>query len=212
MPGTDPIKTILVGVDGSPESKGAVEFASRLALPAGAKMLLVYCIAPLATMESISLRAYLSAEREFGDGVLRELHVRLASLGVPNETLLVDGNPAGRLADLAQERDVDLLVVGHSGRGRPPTPHRKRHEPAVGDDPQAAAHRAVSSKRNGARISGDELVRSRRQCTHGRVQHRRELRDQLKCGAARVQHHHARSSIPSEGHVRAPRVNLAAGP
>jgi nucleotide-binding universal stress UspA family protein len=112
-----PINAILVGVDGSPESKNAVAFASRLALHAGAKVLLVYCVAPLATLESISLRAYLSAEREFGDGVLRELEAQLTSTGVANERLLVDGNPAGRLAELAQERDVDLVVVGHSGRG-----------------------------------------------------------------------------------------------
>src|SRR5690349_13084760 len=117
MAETSPIKTILVGVDGSPESKEAVEFAARLALPAGAKVLLVYCIAPIATLESVSLRAYLAAEREFGEGVLSELEARLASLGVPNDKLLVDGNPAGRIAELAQQRDVDLVVVGHSGRG-----------------------------------------------------------------------------------------------
>jgi nucleotide-binding universal stress UspA family protein len=115
------IKTILVGVDGSPESRDAVAFASRLALPTGAKVLLVYSVAPLATLDSISLREYLRAEREFGDTVLRELEAQLTELGVPNERLLVDGNPAGRLAELAQERDADLIVVGHSGRG---TVHR----------------------------------------------------------------------------------------
>jgi nucleotide-binding universal stress UspA family protein len=111
------MKAILVGVDGSPESKSAAEFAASLAQSNGANLVLAFCVAPLATGEAQLLGAYLEAERAFGHQVLREIEARCARPGLAIEPLLVDGDPSGRLAALAQEHDVDLVAVGHRGRG-----------------------------------------------------------------------------------------------
>jgi nucleotide-binding universal stress UspA family protein len=110
----------LVGVDGSPESKAAAQLATDLARAHRAKVLLVYCVAPITVPDPLMLDAYGKAQREFGEQVLREMSARCADRDVAVERLLVDGSPAVRLAELASERDVDLVVVGHRGRGAVP--------------------------------------------------------------------------------------------
>jgi len=111
------MKAILVGVDGSPEAKSAAEFAAGLARSTGAKLVLAFCVAPLAAVEAQPLGAYLEAESAFGRQVLREMEARCARPGLAIEPLLVDGDPAGRLASLALEQGVDIVAVGHRGRG-----------------------------------------------------------------------------------------------
>jgi len=111
------MKTILAGVDGSPEAKSAAEFAATLAQETGAKLVLAFCVAPLASVEAQPLAAYLEAQSAFGNQVLREVESRCARRGLAIEALLLEGDPARCLASIAKERDVDLLAVGHRGRG-----------------------------------------------------------------------------------------------
>ncbi|MFL5248297.1 MAG: universal stress protein [Myxococcales bacterium] len=111
------MKAILVGVDGSPEAKSAAEFAATLAQSIGARLVLAFCVAPLAAVDAQSLGAYLEAETAFGRQVLREMEARCARPGLAIEPLLVDGDPSGRLASLALEQGVDIVAVGHRGRG-----------------------------------------------------------------------------------------------
>jgi len=111
------MKTILVGVDGSPEAKFAAEFAATLAQSTGANLMLAFCVAPLAAGEAQQLAAYLEAETAFGRQVLREVESRCARPGLSIEPVLVEGDPARRLASIALERGVYLLAVGHRGRG-----------------------------------------------------------------------------------------------
>lgn len=112
---------ILVGVDGSPESKQAADFATRLGAPGKAQLTLVY-VAP--TPVPLGPDAYLQglaqwelAEREYGGNVLREIAARCDGAGVAVETRLEAGPPAETLARLAIEGEVDLVAVGHRGRG-----------------------------------------------------------------------------------------------
>ena len=111
------MKTFLVGVDGSPESKTAAEFAAELARQYEGKLLLVYCVAIAAIPEPLALEAFVVAERRYGDEVIREAAARCARPGVSIERQLADGSPAFRLAEIAAERGVDFVVIGHRGRG-----------------------------------------------------------------------------------------------
>ena len=113
------MKRILVGVDGSLESRAAADFAADLARQTKAQITLAYVLpvpvplAPDGYLESIA--AWEMAEREYGSSLLRELAARLNGIGV--ETIAPSGQPAETLADLAKTGDVDLVVVGHRGRG-----------------------------------------------------------------------------------------------
>lgn len=111
------MKTILVGVDGSPEAKCAAELATRVAESIGAKVVLAFCVAPLGTIEPESLARYLESESAFGVEVLREAMARCSRPGVPVESVVLDGAAASCLAAAAEDRDVHLVAVGHRGRG-----------------------------------------------------------------------------------------------
>ena len=115
------MKRILVGVDGSPESKQAAELAVQIARATKAQLTLVY-VAPVPVPfgpepYAQSLAQSELAEREYGNGVLREMSARCSQGGLPVEARLESGSPAETLAQLAREGDVGLVVVGHRGRG-----------------------------------------------------------------------------------------------
>jgi nucleotide-binding universal stress UspA family protein len=115
------MKRILVGVDGSPESKQAAEFAAQLAEATKAGLLLVF-VAPRPVPfgpepYAQGLAQWEMAEREYGNALLREMASRCARTGVDVETRFEAGGPAETLAKLAGESGVDLVAVGHRGRG-----------------------------------------------------------------------------------------------
>ncbi len=113
------MKRILVGVDGSLESRAAADLAADLARQMGAQITLAYVLpvpvpmSPDGYLESLA--SWELAEREYGASLLRELAARLTGVGV--ETVSPSGPPAETLSDLAKAGDVDMVVVGHRGRG-----------------------------------------------------------------------------------------------
>jgi nucleotide-binding universal stress UspA family protein len=56
-------------------------------------------------------------ESERAASVAKEIAAEIARPGVSVETITSAGPPAATLADLAQKGNVDLVVVGHRGRG-----------------------------------------------------------------------------------------------
>jgi nucleotide-binding universal stress UspA family protein len=115
------MKRILVGVDGSPEASAAVNFAASLAQSMHAQLRLAY-IVPIYSpgspeMYLASAPEWEKLEADQGTRTLREVATRLAAEGVACETQVEIGPAAETLARLAAEGDVDLLVVGHRGRG-----------------------------------------------------------------------------------------------
>ena len=114
------MKRILVGVDGSPESKQAAEFAAGLADALKAKLTLIYVAANPLTfgpeMEHHRLKDWEIANREYGSAVLREIAAHCARPGLRVETRLEEGPPAETLAQLAGLTGAGMIAVGHRGR------------------------------------------------------------------------------------------------
>lgn len=111
------MNTILVGVDGSAEATAAAEFAAGLAAQTGAHLLLAYT-EPIYPTDNPELRERFSAsERDFAEKMLTEAKARHTRPGVAVESIVSQGDAAGQLAARALEADIDLVVVGHRGRG-----------------------------------------------------------------------------------------------
>ena len=115
-------RTILCGVDGSVDSRLALRAAARFSAQLDARLVVAHVVQTTPTTTRIGpiggppvLAPPIGAELEAGRKVLEHL-VREEGLE-DVERRVVYGFPADRLADLADEEDAELIVVGSRGRG-----------------------------------------------------------------------------------------------
>jgi nucleotide-binding universal stress UspA family protein len=117
-------QTIVVGVDGSEQSRVAVRYALAEAVRRGARLVAVRAfVMPETYYEGYEVVVTPSPSEVTANiesrtrGLLRTVADELggAAREVPIEALGILGSPAKALLD--QSRDADLLVVGHRGRG-----------------------------------------------------------------------------------------------
>ena len=114
------MKRILVGVDGSKESRDAVRLAAELARADGSLLVVASVILPASPLEGAPeivsrAKAQEARDREEAKVLVREVAASIGN-GVKVETAIAEGSPAIALADLARAGDVQLVVVGHRGR------------------------------------------------------------------------------------------------
>jgi nucleotide-binding universal stress UspA family protein len=110
------VRKILVGFDGSEESRDALYWAAGLADLEGAQIELaaVYLYHPLAPRAAIDH----DEEAKYFDSVFSEARTELP--GTPltlGRRTLSDLSPARALNNLAEEEGVDLIVIGSTHRG-----------------------------------------------------------------------------------------------
>ena len=114
------MKRVLVGVDGSPESKKAAEAGVRLAAAMGSGVEFAHVVPEIANFAPESLYAFTAtpSRSERARLMLHDLTQSFPTSGPPVEVSLLEGRPAEKLAEEATRRpDIWLVVVGHRGRG-----------------------------------------------------------------------------------------------
>ena len=120
--------SIVCGVDESADSQAAIGVVASLADRLGARLVLVHVVevalVPSAAVAGSSggiapppmIPALRDEQEEAGARLLEGI---AASMGLDHaEHRVVVGLPAERLADLADDEDAELIVVGSRGRGR----------------------------------------------------------------------------------------------
>ena len=115
----DVVKKVLVGVDGSKESRIAADRAAELARALDAE-LTVACVVPAPSpgpFESRETVRWETIERLQARELLHELSSRYLREGIRVDTVMPSGRPAETLADLAATPDVDFVVVGRRRQG-----------------------------------------------------------------------------------------------
>lgn len=119
-------KKILVAIDGSPLSDKAAEEAVRLAagIPSQFKSkvygLLVLPNAPRNTFTDFLPAKPITENKEWGELKERIFYVvekMAAEAGVPLETGVAYGDPADELIRYAQKEEIDVIVIGSTGKG-----------------------------------------------------------------------------------------------
>jgi nucleotide-binding universal stress UspA family protein len=111
-------RSILVGVDGSAESKAAAEYAARLAQATHSGLEFAHVLPEINDPDLGGLVERTQAARTERAHIL--LHQMSQTVPRPNtavESSLLEGSPALRLAEEAKRPDIWLVVVGHRGRG-----------------------------------------------------------------------------------------------
>ena len=114
------MKRILVGVDGSSESKAAAAYAARLAQATQSGLQLAYVLPAILEPTlggAATLSAWQTEQTDHARIMLQEMSQSVPHPHTPVETSLLEGSAAHRLAETAQHPDIWLVVVGHHGRG-----------------------------------------------------------------------------------------------
>jgi nucleotide-binding universal stress UspA family protein len=115
------MKRILVGVDGSKESLQAAVLAANLAHQTKRSLELAHVLPDAVAAPPEAFSAELAIWRkdiaEEGNRLLKEVRTRVERPETDSRSTLVESaRPAEALAELANEPDIDLVVVGHRGR------------------------------------------------------------------------------------------------
>lgn len=117
------IKRIVVGVDGSEHSTFALEWAIRMSAAMGSEVIAVYAISSPVYFDtgysapSIPIEYDNEWRAQIKKAFEEEWCKPLKDAGVRYQTVLRDGRPATVIAEVADEFDADLILVGRRGRG-----------------------------------------------------------------------------------------------
>ncbi|HXJ70382.1 MAG TPA: universal stress protein [Verrucomicrobiae bacterium] len=113
---------ILVGIDGSPHSKAALDYVKSMAWPKGTNVAVVSAAVPMVayTMVDAAGLSWMQTAEEDMSAQAKELTARaaqeLTGAGLPTEARVVRGDPRDALVDTARTMGADLVVVGSHGR------------------------------------------------------------------------------------------------
>jgi nucleotide-binding universal stress UspA family protein len=120
--------SIVCGVDGSPDAGAALAVAARMARRLGVRLVLAHVAEPVLTSYShaaafsgFSPAGSVAADDETAvqaEAGTRLLEQAAEAAGIADAVHRVEiGLPAERLADIADEENAELIVVGSRGRG-----------------------------------------------------------------------------------------------
>jgi nucleotide-binding universal stress UspA family protein len=114
---------LIVGYDGSPAARRAVDFAAAAARAQDASLVIAHVLewSPYSflTKEEIEERHARRRDelRRAEDAVIAPVRERLASTGLKVETMIAYGHSAEKLCALAGETGATQIVVGRDGNG-----------------------------------------------------------------------------------------------
>ena len=112
---------IVVGVDGSEGSAGAIRWCADYGGRLGFEIVAVHALALPVYTEAVPFASWPTEDKEFRDKMLATVRdewcAPLRESGVKYDALLVDGSAPWMLTDVADREDADMIVVGSRGRG-----------------------------------------------------------------------------------------------
>ena len=105
---------LVVGYDGRDGGKAALDEAIGMARELNCSLVLVSAYEPAARAggEVADLRTKL---KELGAELEVSAHRKLEAAGIEHELVLIDSRPAPGLAQVAEERDARMIIVGGAG-------------------------------------------------------------------------------------------------
>ena len=109
------IRNILVGYDQSPPAKRALTLAEDLAGRYGARVILVTVLRPLDI--PVDIMAPTEAQVMGARRAVEAEGERIRAQGNRVVAFVEVGEPAQTLAEIAERLDIDLTVLGRSGKG-----------------------------------------------------------------------------------------------
>ncbi|MHA1908591.1 MAG: universal stress protein [Candidatus Thorarchaeota archaeon] len=110
------VKTILVAVDGSEYSEKAVKYGCAIGVPLNAEIILLHVVPMLVSAtpyhDTVSDQPFLALQK-VGEDILAK--AKKVAGSTPVADLIDHGDPAARIIEIAEERNVDLIIMGSRG-------------------------------------------------------------------------------------------------
>jgi len=115
------LKQILIATDGSESAEKAASFGIQIAGQSGAKIYALYVI-DITPYYSIPLDQVWSKEvyeqiEKMGHEITADVEKTAKAAGLEAESIVLKGDPAEKIVNFAEERNVDMIVVGSHGIG-----------------------------------------------------------------------------------------------
>jgi nucleotide-binding universal stress UspA family protein len=109
---------ILLATDGSRHSERALEYARDLALRNDALVIVVHAFEAVPGYLGEPLKGDLVARHvNVGREIAKQAAIELQDAGVDVDTEVLQGPPGAAILDVAEARQVDLIVMGTRGQG-----------------------------------------------------------------------------------------------
>ncbi|RCK77939.1 MAG: hypothetical protein OZSIB_1977 [Candidatus Ozemobacter sibiricus] len=110
------IKRILAAYDSSEQALKAFQFALDLAAKFQAELLVLAVARPPEPAEDVEIGAVLDTAREFYREHFQMLREVAAAQNLTIDPTIRVGHPADQILRMAEEEQVDLIVMGHRGK------------------------------------------------------------------------------------------------
>ena len=109
------IAKLLVAYDGSSQAQKAFAFGLEMALKHAANLTVLSVARLPEPPMAVEMQAVLESATAYYQAHFAEMRQRAADQGIPLECDVRVGHPAEQIARLAEERNMDAIVMGHRG-------------------------------------------------------------------------------------------------
>jgi nucleotide-binding universal stress UspA family protein len=108
---------ILVPLDGSKYSEKALLHACDMAKNYQSRLILLYVVEKLVSINPLDRKAYLEMLRKVGNNVLLKGKKIATEQGMDSKIVIKEGNIANEIVKLAKKEQCNLIIVGNKGLG-----------------------------------------------------------------------------------------------
>ena len=108
---------ILVPLDGSKHSEKALLHACDMAKNYQSRLILLYVVEKLISLNPLDRKAYLEMLRKVGSNVLAAGMKIATKQGMDSKIVIKEGNIANEIIKLAEKEQCNLIVMGNKGLG-----------------------------------------------------------------------------------------------
>jgi nucleotide-binding universal stress UspA family protein len=108
---------ILVPIDGSKYSEKALLHACDMAKNYQSRLILLYVVEKLISINPLDRKAYLEMLRKVGNDVLVKGKKTALKQGIDSKIVIKEGNIANEIIKLAKKEQCNLIIVGNQGLG-----------------------------------------------------------------------------------------------
>jgi len=110
------IRKLLIAYDGSEQARKAFDVGIEIAAKFGADVFVVSVARPPEPADDVETEAILENANQYYEKHFAELRETAGAAGITPHFEILVGHPAEQIVHYANEKEVDMIVMGHRGK------------------------------------------------------------------------------------------------